>query len=88
MNKPGYKSTEFWVTVLVQVVGVIAALGLVTPDQSDTLVKAVIQGGGIIGMLLSAFGYAKSRAAVKSAEAQAEGMKRLYPPDTSATSAT
>ncbi len=69
MNKPGVKTTEFWVTVLVQVIGVILALGVVTPDQADTLTKAVTQGSGIIAMLISAFAYTKGRAAVKAADA-------------------
>ncbi len=73
MNKPGVKSTEFYVTVLVQIIGVILALGVVTPEQSDVLVKAITQGGGIVAMLISAFAYNKGRAAVKSAEAVKAG---------------
>jgi uncharacterized NAD-dependent epimerase/dehydratase family protein len=70
--KPGVKSTEFYVTVGVQIVGVILALGVVTPEQADTLTKAITQGAGVIAMLISAFSYAKSRAAVKSAKPEGE----------------
>ena len=71
MGKPGVRTSEFWVTVGVQVIGLVAALGLLTPDQADVLVQAVIQGGGIVAMILSAFGYQVSRREVKKGEAQA-----------------
>lgn len=67
--KPGVKSTEFYVTVGVQIIGVILALGVVTPEQADTLTQAITQGGGIVAMLISAFAYNKGRSTVKAAEA-------------------
>ncbi|KMY67133.1 hypothetical protein AAU61_14500 [Desulfocarbo indianensis] len=78
MSKPGIKTTEFWVTVMVQVVGVVAALGLVPPEQSDVLVKAVTQVGGIVAMLASAFAYNKSRGQVKASENYAKGQQRPF----------
>jgi hypothetical protein len=74
--KPGLKSTEFWVNVGVQVVGLLLALGVVTPDQSEVVKQAlsdsgqlvsnvVSQVGGIIAMLASAFNYTGKRTELK-----------------------
>lgn len=78
MSKPGIKTTEFWVTVTVQAVGVVAALGLVTPEQSDVLVKAVTQVGGIVAMLVAAFAYNQGRSQVKASENFAKGQQRPF----------
>jgi fumarate reductase subunit D len=63
--KPGYMTTEFWVTVMVQLVGLVAALGYVTSDQSSVLTQAVTQIGGIVSMVAAAFGYSLSRGMAK-----------------------
>ena len=63
--KTGYKTTEFWVTVLVQLVGFVAALGYLTPEQSSTLVNALTQLGGIVAMVAAQFGYSLSRGNAK-----------------------
>ena len=63
--KTGYKTTEFWVTVLIQIIGLIAALGYLTPEQSSTLVQAVTQIGGVAAMVLGQFGYSLSRGSAK-----------------------
>lgn len=63
--KPGYKTTEFWVTLIVQILGILVLLGVITPEQQDALAKAVAQGAGAIAMALSAFGYARSRGQAK-----------------------
>ena len=63
--KPGYRTTEFWVTVLIQVVGLVAALGFLTPEQADTLSQALTQLGGIVVMVAGQFGYSLSRGAAK-----------------------
>ena len=63
--KTGYKTTEFWVTVLIQIVGLIAALGYLTPEQSSALVQAVAQIGGVAAMVVGQFGYSISRGTAK-----------------------
>jgi len=63
--KPGHKTTEFWVTVFIQVVGLIAALGYLTPEQSSSIVDAITQLGGIVAMVAAQFGYSLSRGAAK-----------------------
>ena len=63
--KPGWKTSEFWVTVAVQFAGILATMGVFTPDQSDAMTEAITQIGGIVAMLASAFGYSISRGVAK-----------------------
>ena len=64
--RQGYKTTEFWITILIQIIGVFATTGLFTPEQTDALSQAAIQVGGIVAMVASAFGYTLSRGKAKS----------------------
>ena len=63
--RPGWKTTEFWVTVAVQMVGLAAIFGYITPEQQNVLTDAAIQQGGIVSMVAAAFGYALSRGLAK-----------------------
>ena len=65
--KPGYYTTEFWVTILCQLVGLAAFVSpaFITVEQADVIVRAITQLGGIIAMVASAFGYSLSRGAAK-----------------------
>ena len=58
--KPGYKTTEFWLSVVASAVGLVMASGL----PSDNW---IIKVAGIAAMVLSALGYTASRSTVKSA---------------------
>ena len=64
-EKPGYKTTEFWVTVMLQIIGLTAALGYITPEQAEVLSDANVQLGGIVMMVAGAFGYNLSRGIAK-----------------------
>lgn len=59
--KPSWKTTEFWTSLIVSLVGVVASLGFVTPDQADALTEAIVKIGGIAATALAQFGYAVSR---------------------------
>jgi hypothetical protein len=63
--KPGWQTTEFWVTMAGQVIGIVALLGYITVDQQSVLIQAATQIGGVIVMVGSAFGYALSRGLAK-----------------------
>lgn len=74
--KPGFKSTEFWVTVSVQVVAILALFGLFTPEQvkdlgaqlpeMGTLIDEVITKVTALGaMVITAYRYITGRSAVK-----------------------
>lgn len=65
--KPGYKSTEFWLTVAAQVVGLLAASGAIAGESSwGRLV-------GLAGMILAQLGYTYSRGMVKAGSPPAGG---------------
>lgn len=68
MNKEGYKTTEFWVAIIVQLIGVAALAGWITPEQQSATAQAASQLGGAIAMAAASFGYSFSRANVKKAE--------------------
>jgi hypothetical protein len=63
--KPGHKTTEFWVTLGSQILGMLALFGVFTPEQSSALSQAVPQIGGLITVVLGAFGYSLSRGSAK-----------------------
>ena len=63
--KPGYRTTEFWVAIVVQLIGMGALMGWFTPEQSTALTEASTQIGGIVAMVASAFGYSISRGMAK-----------------------
>ena len=64
--KPGYKTTEFWITILSQLFGILAAAGFITPDQAGALGQAAIQLGGLVVLVGGAFGYSISRGQAKT----------------------
>lgn len=62
--KPGYKTTEFWFTLVLQVIGVLVMLNVFTPEQQQTLEVLV----GAVVAVLAAFGYSLSRGLAKSSK--------------------
>lgn len=64
-EKPGIKSTEFWVATTVATVGVVAATGMISAEQADTLSTAIVQVGGLVAAVAASFGYSLSRGAAK-----------------------
>jgi len=63
--KPGWQTTEFWVNIFIQLIGLAAMLGYFTTEQQSALVQAATQLGGLIGMVAGAFGYNLSRGMAK-----------------------
>ena len=71
--KPGIKTTEFWMSLIPAVVGLLLALGVVTPEQGDIItgqsgeiVAAVDKIIGAVMTIVVALGYAKSRGVAKN----------------------
>jgi hypothetical protein len=60
--KPGYKTTEFWLTLLSMLTGGVISSGLF-PETSP-----VMKGAGLLAMILGAFGYTVSRGMAKGAK--------------------
>ena len=66
--KPGYKSSEFWLTLAAQVVAALFASGVVA--DGSTFDKALV----LIAGLLGALGYAVVRGGVKKAASAAAAL--------------
>ena len=65
-TKPGYRTTEFWLAlVLPQLVALLALFGVFTPEQSDAVVGSVSQIVGAVISGASAFGYSVARGKAK-----------------------
>ena len=63
VKKPGYKSTEFYMSMLAVVIGAVASSGIL--EGSDGLTKVV----GLIMAALVALGYTGSRLTLKKLDA-------------------
>jgi hypothetical protein len=75
--KPGFKTTEFWLSILAQVLGFAVLLGFVTANDSRTLEESLGKAVAAIFTVLSSakvvIDYIKSRTALKKGESGPEG---------------
>ena len=70
-TKPGYMTSEFWVTIISSVAAMLVATGVLNPDESSEIVKSVTAiVGGILG-LTTAVKYIHDRTQVKVATVHA-----------------
>lgn len=70
--KNGFLTSEFWISLLVQIVSIAALTGYISPEDADKWQRAAVQIGGLIAMVVSAAFYNKSREKVKVSNAQAQ----------------
>jgi hypothetical protein len=63
--KPGFLTSEFWMTLIVQVVGVAAAMGYLNPDEAAAWQNLAVQLGGLVAQVVSMVFYSISRKNVK-----------------------
>jgi hypothetical protein len=63
-TKPGYKTTEFWLSLLATLLGFLLASGVMDTVPADSWIAKLI--GGLVAVLAT-LGYSASRAKVKSA---------------------
>jgi hypothetical protein len=63
-EKPGYKTTEFWLSLLAMLLGALMSSGVLGGASDNGVVNQIV---GAILVALSQMGYAGSRAAVKKA---------------------
>ena len=61
-TKPGYKTTEFYVTVLAALVGLAAASGMIDPESTSIWIKAF----GMAQTALVTMGYSIARGLTKA----------------------
>ena len=62
-TKPGYKTTEFWLSLLATLLGFLLASGVMDVVPEESWVAKVV--GGLVAVLAT-LGYSASRAKVKS----------------------
>ena len=66
--KKGYQTSEFWISMVVVLVGAVQASGLI--DDNDSAMKIV----GLIAAMLGGLGYTVPRMALKQAEIKASAV--------------
>ena len=64
--KSGWKTTEFWVSIITSMVGILVTLGLFTPDNASSLIQSISMIVGGIVTSVPIVGYAISRGKAKS----------------------
>lgn len=77
--KAGWKTSEFWLTVVSSVLAVMVVAGAVKPDESATLSQAVQTAITAVGVVVSnaaiVWNYIKSRTDAKANDVAAEVQK-------------
>ena len=63
--KPGWQSTEFWVTIVTSLISVLAAGGYISPADAETATGGATQIAGLIGLVVAQVGYSVSRGNAK-----------------------
>ena len=63
---PGVKTSEFYVTILSQVIGLLSLTGIIIPAQSAELIKAITSIVGAVVMIVPAIAYVVGRTWLKS----------------------
>jgi hypothetical protein len=59
--KPAWQTIEFWVTIITNLVGLLALTGYITPEQSGELTKSLTAIAGALLSLGVSFGFIKAR---------------------------
>jgi len=66
--KVGWKTTEFWVSVLSSAVGILVVLGWITPEVQTEVIAAIEKITGGVIAIISIVAYILGRAKVKAAQ--------------------
>ena len=67
-TKPGYKTTEFWLSLLATLLGFLLASGVMDSVPEESWIAKLV--GGVVAVLAT-LGYSASRAKVKSGDGSA-----------------
>ena len=68
-EKPGYKTTEFWLSLVATVVGFVLASGALSPD--DPTQAQILQVLGLVASILASLGYTAARTSAKNRTVEA-----------------
>lgn len=70
--KPGYQTTEFWVTILTQIIAILVLTGKISASDAgmlkDSLAQIVEHGAALIASAAVVYKYIQSRTDVKMIE--------------------
>ena len=66
--KPGWKTTEFWLSLIATLIGALLASGALNP--TDPTQGKILQIVGLISTLLASMGYTAARTSAKNAQAR------------------
>ena len=74
--KPGYQTTEFWLTLVSQVVPVLVLTGVLDPEDAtgvqDGAANAIVTGAAFLQAVATAVMYIYNRARIKAAALKGE----------------
>lgn len=74
---PGYRTSEFWLSAIVAVLGLAGTLGFLSPDESASLSKSVTEIFGAVAAIYTTVRYIKSRTDLKVAGIKQETELRI-----------
>lgn len=72
-EKPGIKTTEFWMTLLAQIMPILIIVGAIPEAEADTVSKSIAAVVAGIISLVSLVAYIWGRTEVKKAEVEMKG---------------
>ncbi len=78
-NKPGVKTTEFYLTIASSIVGLLVTLGYLSPQQGDELVKAIVAIIGGVLTISSVLLYLYGRFKLKQIDTKSSASKPTLP---------
>jgi hypothetical protein len=70
--KPGYKTTEFWLSVAAMLLGVLMSAGLFCTNTDTAMQAELCKLAGMATLLLSSLGYTVTRGLTKGAASKAD----------------
>lgn len=71
-SKPGYKTTEFWTTLIANGIGLLVLAGVFQPEDSAEIVEKLNGIAGSVFLIISNAVYVFSRSMVKKEQVHGE----------------
>lgn len=71
--RPAWQTTEFWVMLITNLVGIASLAGYVSTDQATSLVDGLSRIAGAVLMIGTSFGFIKARIGMRMHMIQAIG---------------
>ena len=77
--KPGFLTSEFWLTVVTFIVNIFVMLGYLTPAEADDFVKSVATAFAAISTIIITVYYIYSRIKVKTGSGETSTTSQVLP---------